>query len=85
MGLRANEARSISGGEKDKTVHVLFHGHHEKAGFSGKNNNARKNRRQQGKRGTKYEMGRPSKEAIGMSLQGLGGLLRTGHCGHHSS
>lgn len=40
----------------------------EKAGFSGKDSNARKNRRRQGKRETMYDS---IKETLGMGLQDL--------------
>lgn len=36
---------------------VLLQAHQEKAGFFGKDNNAGKNRKQQGKRKIKYETG----------------------------
>lgn len=57
VGPRANEAGNIAGGKNDKTETVLFQVAPEKAGFSGKDNHAGGNRRWQGKRKTKSEMG----------------------------
>ena len=43
----------ISGGKKVETGTVLLWAHHEKAGLSGKDNNARKGGKQQEKRKAK--------------------------------
>ena len=55
--------------------------HHEKAGFFGKDRSAGKNRRQQGKRKTKFGMVWLRKETTGTSPEDPS---RTAHHGHHS-
>lgn len=70
MSPRANETRNSVGGKNDKTEALLFRAHHEKSGFTRKDNNAGENRRQQGKK-IKYEMDGSRKEATGMSPQEL--------------
>lgn len=57
--------------KKDKTEAVLLQAHPEKTGFSGKDNNARKNRSRQEKRKTKSEIHWPYKRRCGLSLQEL--------------
>lgn len=55
MGSRANKVCNIAGGQNDKNEVILLRVHHEKARFSGKDNNAVEHRMQQEMRKTKYE------------------------------
>lgn len=52
--------------------------------FFGEGNDAGKNRRQQEKRETKYQMIDSIREAIGTSAQALSRVVRTGYGGRHS-
>lgn len=45
-GSESKNAWNIVGGRNDRTVAVLLCAHHEKAGFFGKGNNHKKNRRE---------------------------------------
>ena len=54
-------SRNITVGKNDKVEAFLPQAHSEKAGFFGKDNQAGKNRRQQEKRKTKYEVDRLQK------------------------
>lgn len=72
VGPRANQARNITGGTHGNTEAVLRQAHQERVVFFGKDNNSEENRRQKGKRKTKYERDRPHNKSHRQESPGQG-------------